>query len=72
MEWEGRVRKNARRAVCREEILSLLKVVVSNPGLGCSNVLLVYDKAPDAALSVAGAHGKGWGGQFGRMRMVLC
>ena len=48
MEWERRVREAARRAVCREEILSLLKVVVSNPGLGCSNVLLVYDKSPDA------------------------
>lgn len=75
MEWERRVREIAQGAVCREKILSLLKVAACNLGLGCSNVLLVYSQAPDARFVCGRSAWKGigrtvWEGANGIMLML--
>lgn len=48
MDWEEKIREIAERAVSREEILSLLKVLVGNPGLSSRNLFMVYSQNPSA------------------------
>ena len=48
MEWEEKIKETAGRAVSRAEILSLLDVLVGNPGLSSWNLLMVYSQNPSA------------------------
>lgn len=48
MDWEKQINEIAQGAVCRENILSLLRVAALNPGLDYRNVLLVYSSNPQA------------------------
>lgn len=48
MEWQNRCNEIAIEAVSRENILSLLKVMVNNLHLSYWNLLFVYEQNPDA------------------------
>lgn len=49
MEWEKQISEIAQGAVCRSSILSLLRVAALNPGLDYRNVLLVFNRNPQAS-----------------------
>lgn len=49
MDWEKTISEIVQVAVCRGSILSLLRVAALNPGLDYRNVLLVFNRNPQAS-----------------------
>ena len=62
MEWEKQISEIAQGAVCRSSILSLLRVAVLNPGLDYRNVLLVFNRNPQASCVCGRMAWEGMGG----------